>query len=96
MLREIDRFHLPTGEAARDSTWAEWHYFNVILEDDRWIYLTFMVAGALAEPDGWGGRILLTIREPDGTPPLPHARDFPATAVRFDTASPDLRFGEES
>ena len=95
LLREIDRFHLPTGEAARDSTWAEWHYFNVLLDDDRWIYLTFMVAGALAKPDGWGGRILLTIREPDGT----HrslTRDFPASAVRFDTASPDLRFGEES
>lgn len=27
----MDRFHLPSGEAAGDSTWAEWHYFNVRL-----------------------------------------------------------------
>jgi hypothetical protein len=29
----MDRFHLPSGEAAGDSTWAEWHYFNVRLRD---------------------------------------------------------------
>ncbi|MGI9179662.1 MAG: hypothetical protein ACR2H9_04080 [Longimicrobiaceae bacterium] len=95
LYREIDRFHLPTGEAARDSTWAEWHYFNVMLAEDRWIYLTFMVGGRMAEPGGWGGRILLTIREADGTHRAV-TRDFPGEQVRFDTLSPDLRFGEDS
>ena len=91
----IDRFHLPGGAAADDSTWAEWHYFNVVLDDERWLYLTFLVGGRVATTDGWGGRILLTVREPDGA----HrslTRDLPAAEVSFDTASPDLTFGADS
>lgn len=89
LRREIDRFHLP---AVRDSTWAEWHYFNVALDDERWIYVTLMVAGEVGAPGRWGGRVLTTVREPDGA----HrslTRDVPGEAVRFDTLSPDLRFG---
>ncbi|HEX6371565.1 MAG TPA: hypothetical protein VF006_21780 [Longimicrobium sp.] len=92
LLREIDRFHVPP---VRDSTWAEWHYFNVVLDEGRWVYATLMVAGEVGVPGRWGGRILLTIREPDGT----HrslTRDLPGEQVRFDTASPDLRFGERA
>ena len=44
LYRRIDRFHLPAG-AGRDSTWAEWHYFNGVLGPDRWVYVTLMVAG---------------------------------------------------
>ncbi|HEU0298311.1 MAG TPA: hypothetical protein VFR37_02630, partial [Longimicrobium sp.] len=92
LLREIDRFHLPP---VRDSTWAEWHYFNVVLDERRWIYVTLMVAGEVGVPGRWGGRILLTVRQPDGT----HrslTRDLPGEQVRFDTASPELRFGERA
>jgi hypothetical protein len=92
LLREIDRFHVPP---VRDSTWAEWHYFNVVLDDARWVYVTLMVAGEVGVPGRWGGRILLTVREPDGT----HrslTRDLPGEQVRFDTTSPDLRFGERA
>lgn len=92
MLREIDRFHLPS---VRDSTWAEWHYFNVVLDERRWVYVTLMVAGEVGVPGRWGGRILLTVREADGA----HrslTRDLPGEQVRFDTASPDLRFGERA
>lgn len=95
LFRRIDRFHLPTGAAARDSTWAEWHYFNTVLDDNRWVYVTLLVGGRIGVPGEWGGRVLLTIREPDGT----HrslTRDFPDETVRFDTASPDLRFGDEA
>jgi hypothetical protein len=95
LFREIDRFHRPTGAAARDSTWAEWHYFNVVLDRDRWIYVTLLVGGQMDTPGRWGGRVLLTVREADGT----HrslTRDFPGERVRFDTASPDLRFGDDA
>ncbi|HEU0016392.1 MAG TPA: hypothetical protein VFQ45_22120 [Longimicrobium sp.] len=88
-LREIDRFHLPP---VRDSTWAEWHYFNLVLDERRWMYVTLMVAGEVGVPGRWGGRILVTVREPDGA----HrslTRDLPGEEVRFDTTSPDLRFG---
>jgi hypothetical protein len=92
LLREIDRFHVPP---VRDSTWAEWHYFNVVLDEGRWIYATLMVAGEVGVPGRWGGRVLLTVREPDGT----HrslTRDLPGEQVLFDTASPDLRFGDRA
>ena len=92
LLREIDRFHLPP---VRDSSWAEWHYFNVVLDEGRWVYATLMVAGEVGIAGRWGGRILLTVREPDGT----HrslTRDLPGEQVRFDTASPDLRFGDRA
>jgi hypothetical protein len=95
LYRSIDRFHVPSGAAARDSTWAEWHYFNVVLDEHRWIYLTFMVTGRMADPDGWEGRILLTSRGPDGTH-RSATREFDARDVAFDTASPDLRFGTDS
>jgi hypothetical protein len=92
LLREIDRFHLP---AVRDSTWAEWHYFNLVLDEERWLYALLIVRGEVGVPGRWGGRVLLTIREPGGA----HrslTRDFPGAGVRFDTASPDLRFGSEA
>ncbi|HEX2189141.1 MAG TPA: hypothetical protein VHG51_09610 [Longimicrobiaceae bacterium] len=95
LFREIDRFHRPGGAAARDSSWAEWHYFNVVLDRDRWVYVTLMVGGRMDTPGRWGGRVLLTLRGADGA----HrslTRDFAGDRVRFDTASPDLRFGGEA
>ncbi|MBW3628224.1 MAG: hypothetical protein KY464_02900 [Gemmatimonadetes bacterium] len=92
LFREIDRFHLPTG-AGRDSTWAEWHYFNVVLAPDRWVYVTLMVAGEVGVPGRWGGRVLLTVRGSDGR----HrslTRDVGGESVRFDTAGADLRIGQ--
>lgn len=91
LLREIDHFHQPRG-AALDSTWAEWHYFNVVLGPDRWLYLTLMIGGEVGVPGRWGGRVLATVRDPGGT----HrslTSDVPGNAVRFDTLSPDLTLG---
>lgn len=88
----IDHFHLPAGAAANDSTWAEWHYFNAILAPDRWIYLTLLVGGQVGQPGRWGGQLLLTVREPDGT----HRslrRNVADTAVVFDTSSAHVRLG---
>src|SRR5262249_4167950 len=43
----IDHFHLPPGAARGDSTWAEWHYFNVLSADRRsWAFITLMIRGA--------------------------------------------------
>ncbi len=95
LYRQIDRLHLPAGRARGDSTWAEWHYFNVVLDSARWVYVTLSVGGRVGEPGRWGGRVLLTVRSPDGG----HrslTRDYRDTAVRFDTTSPDLRFGTDA
>jgi hypothetical protein len=81
-----------TWPSVRDSTWAEWHYFNVVLDSASWIYATLMVAGEVGVPGRWGGRVLLTVRDADGT----HrslTNDVPGEQVRFDTASPDVRLG---
>jgi hypothetical protein len=94
LYHEIDRFHLPYGVGVGDSTWAEWHYFNVLLAEDRWLYLTFMVGGRVGEDGQWGGRTLLTIRGPDGY--ANHTRDFESATIRIDTTSANLVLGPGS
>lgn len=102
LYRQIDRFHLPRGDAAGDSTWAEWHYFNVVLDEDRWVYVTLMVAGEVGTPGRWGGRVLLTVRGADGShrsltrdfPCRTAGCDGPGERVRIDTLSPDLVLAE--
>jgi hypothetical protein len=85
---EMDRFHLPR---TRDSSWAEWHYFNVITAPGEWWYLTWLVGGDV--PVGrWGGQVLLTRRTPDGG----HQRfvaTVPPDGVVFDTTRADLLVG---
>ncbi|MEP6589854.1 MAG: hypothetical protein ABJC19_01620 [Gemmatimonadota bacterium] len=85
---ELDRFHVPT---VRDSTWAEWHYFNVVVGPSEWWYITYLIGGDL--PGGrWGGRVLATHRRPDGS----HHRfetTMPASAVQFDTTAADVTLG---
>jgi hypothetical protein len=94
LFREIDRFHLPRGETALDSTWAEWHYFNVVLDEERWLYATLMIGGRMAVPGEWGGRVLLTVRSSGLHRSL--SRDVPGERIRFDTLSPDVRLDEEA
>ncbi len=86
---ELDALHLPRGEAAADSTWAEWHYFNVLLPDESaWLYLTYMVAGEV--PAGrWGGRLLATLVRP-GELERAFSLEVPAESVRFAEGEPDL------
>lgn len=89
---ELDRFHVPR---VRDSTWGEWHYFNLVTGPDEWWYITFLVGGEVSLTDRggrWGGRLLVTHRRPDGR----HDRyiaDAPASAVELDTAGADLTIG---
>lgn len=92
--RSLDALHLPRGAAATDSTWAEWHYFNVLVPGAGWLYLTYMVAGEI--PDGrWGGRLLATRVEP-GTAERAYSDTVPASVVRFTEGEPDLAIGRSS
>jgi hypothetical protein len=85
---ELDRFHTPRP----DSTWAEWHYFNVAPSADEWWYLTFLVGGAWHEGRG-GGQLLVTRHRP-GRPPARFERVVPQAAVTFDTLRADLAIGD--
>jgi hypothetical protein len=100
LYHEIDAFHMPYGAAVGDSTWAEWHYFNVRLPDrDAWLYLTYMVAGAV--PDGqWGGRMLATLVGSWDRRAAASERVFEdwiePERVRFSTRRADLRIGSST
>ncbi|MCG8466795.1 MAG: hypothetical protein MJB57_01100 [Gemmatimonadetes bacterium] len=89
LYRSMDRLHYPGGSAIGDTTWAEWHYFNVLLpEDAGWLYLTYMIAGEV--PDGrWGGRLLATWVDP-GAGERVYTLDAPPEVVRFAAGEPDL------
>lgn len=85
---EIDHFHQPT---VSDSTWGEWHYFNVVAGPKEWWYISYIVGGAI--PSGrWGGQLLLTHHRPDGTRERFQSGAGP-DASRFDTARADLTIG---
>ena len=91
---ELDRFHLPRRA---DSTWGEWHYFNLVSGPGEWWYITFLVGGEVsaAKTDRWGGRMLVTHRRPDGRHDR-YSAEVPSTRVTFDTARADLTIGESS
>ncbi len=92
LLAEIDAFHRPTGPAASDSTWAEWHYFNILSPDEQsWLYLTYLVGGDL-EGDAWGGQILANLVRQDGTERRFEDRRE-ASEVRVSLDRPDLEIG---
>jgi hypothetical protein len=86
---ELDHFHYPT---VTDSTWGEWHYFNIVTGPDEWWYISLLVGGLV--PQGhWGGQVLVTHRRPDGRYEKLE-RSVPSEAIRFDTARADVRVGE--
>src|ERR1019366_5356794 len=88
---EIDHLHL--GEA-RDSGWAEWHYFNVVVNEHEWWYITLLVGGDPSSSRA-GGQVLVTHRLPSGV-----YQRFTTTAghdsVVFDTTGADLVVGASS
>lgn len=95
LLHEIDAFHMPYGSAVGDSSWGEWHYFNVVLDDDRWLYLTFLLGGRVGTEGEWGGRLMLTLRDPT-TGYRNLSRDISPSSIRFDTLSADLTLDDNA
>ncbi len=85
---QLDHFHLP---AVPDSTWGEWHYFNIVTGPQEWWYVTMLVGGAVLT-GRWGGQLIVTHRRSDGR----YERFTEAIApdgVRLDTAAADLALG---
>ena len=93
--RSLDAMHLPRGPAAQDTTWAEWHYFNILLPDSGWLYLTYMVAGDV--PDGrWAGRVLVTRVVPAAGAVRGYSVTVGPEDVEFTEGRPDLALGPSS
>ncbi|MEO8561949.1 MAG: hypothetical protein ABI601_07740 [bacterium] len=97
LRHEIDHFHNPPPEVAGDSSWAEWHYFNVLEPDGRrWAFVSFIVAGAVGDSVGrWGGQLLVTLHE-QGRPARRFTSTAPASGVRYSLTKADLRIGDAS
>lgn len=94
LLREIDGFHAPPASAAGDSTWAEWHYFNVLSPDgERWLYLTYLVGGDLRS-ERWGGQLLATLV--DGTSDRAYEQNFGPEAIDVEPGRVDVAIGPAS
>ncbi|NNK48934.1 MAG: serine hydrolase [Gemmatimonadetes bacterium] len=94
-LAEIDAFHVPTGDAASDSTWAEWHYFNVLAPDESyWLYLTFLVGGRFDSGE-WGGQLLANLVRREGGERRFEGR-FEPRDVQFSTERPDVGLGSSA
>ena len=82
---ELDRFHLPR---IRDSTWGEWHYFNVITGPNEWWYITYLLGGDVAAGK-WGAQLLITHRNSGGRYER-FTSSSPSDEVQFDTTRADL------
>jgi hypothetical protein len=88
LYNELDRFHLPSRP---DSSWAEWHYFNLVTSPSEWWYITYLIGGDVRGKN-WGGQLIVTHRRLDGkyerfVAPAPPGR------IVFDTARADLTIG---
>lgn len=93
LYAQIDRFHRPPRSAQGDPTWAEWHYFNVLLPGGRgWLYLTYMIAGDI-ESGQWGGRMLATLVEAAEERERAYEADVAPAEVEFFHDRPDVRIG---
>jgi len=90
LLDEIDRFHTPMA----DSTWAEWHYFNVAPGPDEWWYITYLIGGPLYQGKG-GGQLLIT-RHREGRPPARFESFAAQELIRYDTTRADLAIGSHT
>lgn len=93
LRHDIDRFHETPAQVQNPSSWAEWHYFNVLSPDrKRWAFLTFMLAGDVPRGD-WGGQLLLSLHE-EGKPERRYSRRIDRSRVRYSTQDADLALDE--
>jgi hypothetical protein len=95
---ELDRFHIPS---VPDSSWGEWHYFNLVTSDTEWWYITYLVGGEVGRnlpagrPARWGGQLLVTHRRAGGDYERFLLRE-PGSRVALDTVGADLKIGRSS
>jgi hypothetical protein len=82
---ELDHFHAPPRP---DSSWGEWHYFNLVISPVEWWYITYLIGGN--EPRG---QILVTHRQPDGAYQRYSSQAGPGRTA-FDTTSAEVTIGD--
>src|SRR5262245_16980643 len=95
LRHEIDHFHFPPADARNDSSWGEWHYFNILSHDGRrWAHVSLMVGGrVLGRAEEWGGQVLVTLHEL-GARDRRFSANVPSAETRFSTDRADLLMGD--
>ncbi|MEP6571928.1 MAG: ABC transporter permease [Gemmatimonadota bacterium] len=91
LFDELDHFHLPVNP---DSSWGEWHYFNLVVAPDEWWYFTYLIGGRVGA-GRWGGQVLVTHRTPAGRYER-FTQSAPSERTAFDTTRADLTIGEST
>ena len=81
---ELDRFHRPPRP---DSSWGEWHYFNLVISPDEWWYITYLIGGKAPV-----GQLLVTHRRSDGAYER-YVAQARSDQVVFDTTRADVAIG---
>jgi hypothetical protein len=81
---ELDHFHV---QARPDSSWGEWHYFNLVISPREWWYVTYLIGGQAPL-----GQLLVTHRRSDGAYER-YVSQAPSDQVTFDTARADVTIG---
>ena len=95
LRHDIDHFHMPPDDLEDASSWAEWHYFNVLSEDGkRWAFISFIVGGDVRGSE-WGGQVLVTLHG-EGARTRRFTSLSPGSGVRFSRTDADLRIGSSS
>jgi hypothetical protein len=93
LRNEIDHFHVPGDSVANRDTWAEWHYFNVVMDGGkRWAFISFIVGGDVTGTK-WGGKLGITIRNEGGATQR-FGKTFDRSQVKFSTTDANLEFGD--
>ena len=95
LRHDMDHFHMPSDSAGDLTTWAEWHYFNVLSGDGRrWAFVALIVSGDIPAGD-WGARFTVTLREQGGATRR-YAALVPPAGVRFSTTDANVTAGDAS
>jgi hypothetical protein len=93
-LTEIDSFHPPGINDQRIMMYNEWHYFNVMDEEQGLsLITTFKLSGDIYDPNS-SAQVLLDYSTPDhGNIIVDY---FPITQVEFSSETPDLRINSST
>lgn len=94
-LHQMDRLHVVPASVPADarSSWAEWHYANVVSDDGRQrLFVTLMLVGDVPHGE-WGAQVLIS-QQVDGRAVRRWSRRVPAARVQFDTTRADLVVGD--
>jgi len=91
-LAVIDSFHPPTSDYSGRMMYNEWHYFNVIDEEQNLsIMTTLRLSGDIYDPFNSSAAVLLSYSTPDGGNTSADFYPIIPAEVEYSSETPDLR-----